>query len=170
MIPNHVSTPSNTVGAITFFSYIFAALAFTGIIINDVWSVHRTRPGRSQQSSRIGAPSPLRLLVSILSAIASFSTLSYHMLNFLFASYSGWSHQNDVKAPTALIGAQSITGISGQRAKLQIWRWATSSTLFQDFAEAICADSRQYFWTQKALLYSFVWNWYMAEEGQQASF
>ncbi len=156
----------NLFGAIIFFSYIAAALTVTGTIVYDLWSLHSSRPWTARRAKH--GRSRLRMQSSIVMTLLSFSTLSYHMLCFLIDSYLKWSIQTKTAAPSSIQGDGSLLGVSGKRTETQIWRWATSSTLFQDFAEAIVDNPKAYFWTEKALLYSFVWNCYMAEKGEQA--
>ena len=159
-------TPS-VVGAIIFFSYIAAALAVTGTIVYDLASLYKTK-SRTPQQTQNGVRK-LRLQSSILMTILSFSTLSYHMLSFLIDSYSAWSLKRGTALPESVLGDRSIPGVSGTRTDLQIWQWATSATLFQDFAEAIIGDPKSQFWTVKVLLFSFVWNCYMAERGESSN-
>ena len=163
-MPQHqTQEPRNVVGAVIFFSYIVAALAISGIIVYDLWSLYKARSLTSQHAQH-GARR-LRLQSCVLMTLLSFSTLSYHMLSFLIDSYSKWSLQTRTALPSSILGEGSLLGLYGTRTELQIWRWATSSTLFQDFAEAIIRDPRSQFWTEKVLLYSFLWNCYMAEKG-----
>lgn len=157
---------SNLLGALIFFSYIAAALALTATVIYDIYTAyHGRRTHPDTQDLHLGLSKsalPLRLTLAFL----SFTTLSYHMLSFLIDSYTAWSLATDRPLPTSILGSQSLLGISGDRTPLEIWTWATSSTLFQNFAEAICRPSGHYWWTQKALVFSFVWNVYMAEKGK----
>ena len=158
-----IKAKHNLVGAIIFFSYIVAALGLTGIILYDMYSLYgKARPaaGRPQELT-------LRLLTGILLASISFATLSYFMLSFLILSYTEWSQQYNIALPLSLIGQNPILGSNSDRTTLYIWRWATSSTLFQDFAETIISPPSHYFWTQKALAYSFLWNCYMADKGKR---
>lgn len=168
MAQHQVQEPGNVIGAIIFFSYIVAALTISVIIVHDLLWLRKAR-SRTSQHAQHGARR-LRLQSCVLMTLLSFSTLSFHMLGFLIDSYSRWSLQTGTALPSAILGDGSLLGLYGTRAELQIWRWATSSTLFQDFAEAIIEDPKSQFWTQKVLLFSFGWNCYMAEKGERVSF
>ena len=129
----------NVSGAIFFFLYIIAALVFTGLIVSDLY---KARLSSSQRAPRNGT-SALRLRTTILLACLSFASLSYHMLDFLVVSYSSWLHNN-----------LNSSGTGPWRIE-QIWQWASHSTLFQNFTEAILDSPQGYFWTRKTLVYSF---------------
>jgi hypothetical protein len=159
-----IADGSNLLGAILFFSYIVAALALTGTIIRDIVVAHKAKEkGTGPEKRR--SPVVYVLVCRILLALTSFSTLSYHMLMFLIDSRSAWSSANNLTIPAFTWRDRSLLDVSEHINRLHIWQWATSSTLFRDFAEAICTPPIHYWWTQKALLYSYAWNWYMAREG-----
>lgn len=88
----------------------------------------------------------------------SFTSLSFYMLKFLIHSYAQWTRGNRLVE----YEFQDQTYYNPQ----EIWKWVTGSTLFKDFAEAICNDPSRFWWTQLALLYSMAWNLYMSVEGE----
>lgn len=146
----------NVTGALVFFGYIVAALIFSGLIGGDlVKEYHLTwERQRMEGKGRKGKDSRkllTKLQVPILAALStlSFAILSYHMLSFLIQSYQRWALPESWRYVSVL----------------KIWRWSTSSTLFQDFAEAINKDASRSWWTSLALTYTFAWNVYMAVEG-----
>jgi hypothetical protein len=159
-----IADGSNLLGAILFFSYIVAALALTGTIIGDIVVAHKAREKETEAGKRRSAVGSVTVC-RILLALTSFSTLSYHMLMFLIESHSAWSSANNLAIPAFAWRGRSLLDVSEHINRLHIWEWAISSTLFGDFAESICTPPRHYWWTQKALLYSYAWNWYMAREG-----
>lgn len=157
---------TNVIGALIFFSYIVAALLLSTLIVGDLWWLNYVRNYmREKGSKHVTKLSWINFGISVALSVLSFSVLSYHMLNFLILSYSNWCDARGISVPEAILGARSVVGIGGSRTPLHVWRWATSSTLFQDFAEVICGDPESWLWTQTALLYSYAWNTYMAIEG-----
>ena len=149
---------SNVFGAIIFFAYIVAAVVLSLPIVNSLYGFKSRRAITLNTDSESTAK--LQKLVAL--AVLSFSVLSYHMLRFLIFSYGQWANTNKIALPEAL---RSIYGIRAYLDDLHIWSWATSSTLFQDFAEVICNDPQRWLWTQSVLLYSYAWNTYMAIKG-----
>ena len=149
---------SNVFGALIFFAYIVSAIVLSVFIIN---SIYGARSGRATTSGT-DSVSTAKLQKVVALAVLSFSVLSYHMLSFLIFSYGQWATTHKIPLPEAL---NSIYGIRGYLRDLYIWSWATSSTLFQDFAEVICNDPQRWLWTQSVLLYSYAWNTYMAIKG-----
>ena len=153
-----VPDSSNVFGAIIFFAYIIAAIVLSFFIINTLYAA---RPGRAA-ALNIDSLSTAKLQKLIALAVLSFSVLSYHMLSFLIFSYGTWANTHKIALPEAL---KSIYDTKAYLSDLHIWSWATSSTLFQDFAEVICNDPQRWLWTQSVLLYSYAWNTYMAIKG-----
>jgi hypothetical protein len=157
--------PDNVLGAIIFFSYILAALGLTGLIFSDLFKAFeafsKSKANTSHRHSLV--------LVFATFAVISFSSLSYHMLNVLVHSYTEWADVATVPLPQTFWGA-----LSGQTdaasSFLNIWTWAKSSTLFQDFTKVICNDPVRFWWTQQALLLSIGWNTFMAIEGKSPSY
>ncbi|KAI7223486.1 hypothetical protein KC333_g357 [Hortaea werneckii] len=130
--------PTNYLGAALFWSYILAALAFTGLAIHTILNINppTTRP-RNHDDANLHARS-LRLFTCL--AILSFATLSANMLHVLIHSFQHWhsvlpptSNHPLQPAPTAWLSL--------------IWHWSTTSTLFQDFAHAILASPARRIWT-----------------------
>ncbi len=137
-------------GAVIFFGYIVAALAVTLLILNDLRAYHATRQRRINKDDGSSKKPSWQLRINIFMALISFTSLSFHMFAFLLTSYSSWSRQH------------AIPGQDQQRSQLRLWHWASTSSLFEDFARGLCVTPSAYFWTQKALLYSFLWNCHMA--------
>ena len=174
---------SNILGALVFFSYIIAALSLTGVIVYDLFQLHKAQPDGERQRDDPKSPttatpgarspttaSPLRLGLSVLLAVLSFTMLSYHMLFFLIRSYIAYCQAESLPLPlTPMEAAWALIGSSQASPRLYIWTWATHSTLFQDFAYSILSKPVYWWWTQKALLFSFAWNCIMAQEGEYVS-
>lgn len=138
----------NHVGAIVFWLYILAALAFTSIVLKTLYDHGPTRAtGRNGRRNEI-------LLFSILAG-TSFITLSYNMLNVLVHSYTIWSHERNL----------SLADISLPL----IWQWSITSTLFQDFGNAILQNSARYLWVEPSLIVTLCVCLYTAIEGTPSS-
>ena len=158
-------TDGNIVGAVIFLSYILAALLFTSLIVFDIAEAHsrqykvlRSHDGASRNakfSNKQGVDRYLFTLVSL--AVLSFTTLSYHMMQFLIVSNLEWTTEH-------LTLADDNKSLPDVFASL--WPWMKTSTLFQDFATAICRTEERFLWTQSALLLSLGWNVWMAVEGK----
>lgn len=160
----------NTVGAVIFFCYIIAALVLTGLILEDLRQAHLNKyyiQRRRPRDNNRPASRENGFKISIISSLAvlSFSVLSYNMLNFLVQSHQYWARRETA----ASMQRHSTTGTYLVYLKniltADIWRWAVSSHLFQDFGEALCCEPGRSWWTQLVLLYSFGWNLYMSIQG-----
>jgi hypothetical protein len=154
--------PENVLGAIVFFCYIFVALGLTGLISYDLFKAYQAL-SRADSKTNTSRRSNLVLLFATFAAI-SFSALSYHMLNVLYHSYVTWVEGSEIPLGRTSFG--TLSGLTNGNLYLNIWTWAKSSTLFQDFAEVICNDPVRFWWTQQALLLSIGWNTFMAIEGK----
>lgn len=64
------------------------------------------------------------------------------MLNVLISSYKEWAIHHDVPLPNGMFGPGSLLG--PDRRSLHLWRWSITSSLFQDFGEAIVATRTRY--------------------------
>jgi hypothetical protein len=104
------------------------------------------------------------ILVFASFVASSFSSLAYQMLNVLIHSYAQWAADKNVALPGTFIAA--LKGLTNESFYSNVWTWAKSTTLFQDFAEVICNDPVRFWWTQQALLLSIGWNTFMAIEGK----
>lgn len=134
----------NYLGAATFWLYIVAALAFTGIILKTLYD---TKPETKSDSHRYEREV---ILFSSLAAV-SFATLSYNMLNVLINSYTLWARERNLSlADTSLE---------------TIWHWSITSTLFQDFGNAIVWSSARYLWVEASLLATLCVCLYVGIEG-----
>jgi hypothetical protein len=133
----------NYFGATVFWLYIAAALYFSTIIIITIIRVGPSKGGNGSRRKQD------TLIFSILAAI-SFATLSTNMLNVLIQSYQSWSADHKVSATWNPI---------------QVWTWSITSTLFQDFGEAIVASPARYLWVQTALLATLSVCLFMGIEG-----
>ena len=153
----------NLTGALIFTVYVISALFLTLFISRNLFSSYQ-KLVKNKESKRT-AHFEKRLQIFSALSVLSFSTLSYHMLSYLIVSYRSWAQANDVPLPQQLLGDASLLGSHDQRVNLRIWTWLTSSTLFQDFAEAICGDSARFWWTQQALLVTMAWSVFMSFEG-----
>lgn len=169
-------TGGNVLGALIFFSYIVAALAFSILIVNDIargtyGDALRTREGattkrndhRPESATIIGTKrnsggirKEVRIIYPVL-ALASFSVLSWNMLNFLIVSYSAWAKTHGVQQTVAVADLAHP-----HRYFLYIWQWSTESNLFQTFAEDLLASQSTWNHVRIALLYSYLWNLWMS--------
>ncbi|KAI4723799.1 hypothetical protein E4T49_08474 [Aureobasidium sp. EXF-10728] len=140
-------TPTNYPGALIFWAYIAAALTFTGIVLNTIKQSYQQNNGRSK------IPSILKIL-----AVSSFVTLSYYMLNVLILSYQQWTTRHNVPLG-ALIGSN--------RTPLHLWQWSITSSLFQNFGEAIVATKPRYLLSSSGLWSTLAVAVYMGIEGRR---
>jgi hypothetical protein len=150
----------NVLGAIVFFSYIVTALGLTLLILSDLSKAYGTF---SRSKANTIHRSNLILIFASFAAI-SLSSLAYHMLNVLIYSYAQWAADKNIALPGTFMAA--LKGLTNESFSSNIWTWAKSTTLFQDFAEVIFNDPVRFWWTQQALLLSIGWNTFMAIEGK----
>jgi len=85
-------------------------------------------------------------------AVLSFAVLSANMLHVLIASFNAWLAHH----PSSLEGGYLTA----------VWRWSITSTLFQDFAEAIVKDNARSLWTQAELWNTLAVCLFMGRSGQ----
>ncbi|KAH0160128.1 hypothetical protein KCU67_g6851, partial [Aureobasidium melanogenum] len=141
-----INAPTNLSGALIFWAYIAGALASTGIVLNTI----------KQSYFNNGRPK-IPPFLAIL-ALSSFATLSYHMLNVLILSYQQWTARHSIPLG-ALVGAD--------RTPLHLWKWSTTSSLFQDFGEAIVANKPRYLLSSSGLWSTLAVAVYMGIEGRR---
>jgi hypothetical protein len=142
----------NISGAVIFVLYIIAAL---GLVAWIVLTLYRTS---SPLSSSPDPKAHQRIYSFSVLALVSFATLSYHMLSFLITSYCDWVVVRGIALPRSLSYNELM--------RLQLWQWAKTSTLFQNFAKKICTQwNGNWCWTEHVLIFSMAWNIYMAVEG-----
>ncbi|KAI5197488.1 hypothetical protein E4T39_07285 [Aureobasidium subglaciale] len=141
-----LDVPTNYSGALIFWTYIAAALSFTGVVLKTIRQSYL-------QNGRPKVP-----LFLILIAVSSFATLSYHMLSVLILSYRQWTTLHNIPLG-ALIGSN--------RTPLHLWRWSTTSSLFQDFGEAIVANKARWFFSSSGLWSTLAVAIYMGVEGRR---
>ncbi|KAI6834874.1 hypothetical protein KC327_g1088 [Hortaea werneckii] len=135
--------PTNYLGAAIFWSYILAALAFTGIAIHTILKIKPTTTGpRNHEDAELHARS-LRLFT--LLATLSFTTLSANMLHVLIHSFQHW--HSTLPPPTHPHPHPPQHPSSPTTWLSLIWHWSTTSSLFQDFAHAILATPARRIWT-----------------------
>lgn len=143
---NADDSPQNFLGALIFLFYVLGALGLTALIFNNLLKKYMFPPSQ-YFSRRLGRASlNIHLQTFLAFSILSFSSISYHMLNFLIFSYCDWAETQGVALPASVADAVG-NGVS----KLQIWNWLTSSRLFLDFAKEICKSWERYFWVGQAL-------------------
>lgn len=142
-----IDAPTNQSGALIFWAYIAAALASTGVVLNTIKNSHL------QNNGRLDIPPVLAIL-----AISSFATLSYYMLNVLIQSYQQWTTRHNIPLG-ALIGSN--------RTPLHLWQWSITSSLFQDFGEAIVATKSRYLLSSSGLWSTLAVAVYMGIEGRR---
>lgn len=137
----------NYFGATIFWLYIAAALYFSVIVILPIYNVPTPGVKRSSLQQRVMKD------VAHFSALAgaSFGALSVNMLNILYQSYLAWSGRHRLRASLSVS---------------QIWRWSITTTLFQDFGEAIVQHPVRYFWTHSALVTTLAVSFFMGTAGK----
>ena len=143
----HEPSPSsyNLSGAVIFTAYVTSALFLTAFIAYDLTKSYWALTP-SYLAKRVGRSSINTHVCTIFSlATLSFSVLSYHMLNFLFLSYTAWAQDRGIPLPLSSLGRRGLVG------EIHIWQWLTNSTLFLDFAKEICATWPRYWWASQAL-------------------
>lgn len=157
---NSESAPNNVTGATVFVGYVLAALFLSTFIVHDLYQSYKAQV----KSSSIKAPYIFsRLQIFVALAVLSFSTLSYHMLSYLIYMYHRWVTTDDLEVfpgPSVLLSLPTMQGSH------QIWQWLTESALFLNFAETICKDSANFWWTQQALFVSMASALFISLEGE----
>lgn len=141
-----IDAPTNLPGALIFWAYIVGALASTEIVLNTI-----------RQSYLNNGRPKIPPFLAIL-ALTSFATLSYHMLNVLILSYQQWTTRHSIPLG-ALVGAN--------RTPLYLWKWSITSSLFQDFGEAIVATKPRYLLSSSGLWSTLAVAVYMGIEGRR---
>ena len=153
----------NLSGALIFTAYVLSALFLTAFITRSLAVQYK----KSSPQRNRGREKHIQTFSTL--SVLSFSTLSYHMLNYLIISYQSWSKIHSYQLPGSLFGSKSLLGTRAQRIPLHIWSWLTNSTLFADFATTICSSNARFWWTQQALLITMAWSVFMSLEGMYAS-
>ena len=149
----------NLSGALIFTAYVLSAVFLTAFISNSLRVQYKKfSPEREHEQEK-------HLQIFSALTVLSFSTLSYHMLNYLIVSYQAWSKRRGYQLPASLFGFNSLLGTREQRVPLHSWSWLTESTLFADFATTICSNNARFWWTQQALLVTMAWSVFMSLEG-----
>ncbi|KAL8693386.1 MAG: hypothetical protein Q9218_001778 [Villophora microphyllina] len=150
----------NVAGAVIFTGYVLGALLLTMLIVTDLYKAYHSQSPSKPSPNSISIVSK-QLQIYIALAVLSFSTLSFHMLNYLIYSYRAWATHT---SPGTIQGPGEV--LSGQGLQ-SIWQWLTQSTLFKDFAETICENSANYWWTQQALLVTMASALFISIEGSR---
>ena len=78
----------NPIGALLFIAYVLSALYLTILIINDLAKAYQSRLATDEEKPKTKIGKSLQGFIAL--AALSFSTLSYHMLNYLVVSYKAW--------------------------------------------------------------------------------
>lgn len=162
---NDIHAGTNTSGAVIFFAYIIAALTFTFVIVKDIFILKSALKGEDRKHGSAARPSTHLVRFYSVAALVSFSVLSWNMLNFLLASYADWAKENH---PTISVTSTSLRGLHTQA--WYVWVWATSSTLFETFAEDLLRDANTWRWTTLSLLYHYACNIYISTTGKLVLF
>lgn len=128
-------------GALIFWFYIVAALTFTAVIlytiIND--GQFKTSPNLRREKT-----------VFACLAATSFVCLSYNMMHVLILSYLEWETVHRPIVPLRYTAASSTLGLTDIARRL--WHWSTTSTLFQDFGQALISREDGWAWSHAALM------------------
>lgn len=151
----------NLSGALIFTAYVASALFLVAFIHQSILRAYDATPKKKDDK--------LYRNLQVFSALSvlSFSTLSYHMLAYLIVSYRSWATQHGYELPQRLFGGKGVLNCRGDCRGLPIWSWLTTSTLFQDFANEICATHARFWWTQQALLATMAWTAFISIEGMR---
>ncbi|KAF2870423.1 hypothetical protein BDV95DRAFT_546611 [Massariosphaeria phaeospora] len=158
-LAQYANPPNNILGTSLFLSYNVATLYLTSAICINLYrkyiavfstadTAKETKFVRAAKDARSRHVKVYAFLASI-----SFATLSYHMLNFLIASYVKWS--GSPKTSMADISSESLK------------RWMLESTLFEDFATELVRDGPSAVWTQMAIIGTWFWNVWIAGKAEQ---
>lgn len=162
--------PKNVVGALIFTAYVVSALFLTGFISASLLQAYRSLNPiqKFRRAARLSLNAWLTLCITL--SILSFSVLSYHMLSFLIVSYCSWAWEGGIILPSSLIGNLGIlTGLIGRgEREVLIWRWLTTSTLFENFAKDICDHWARYWWTSAALMTTMRLSLWTGREGKHS--
>ena len=159
-VSTNSESASNVTGATIFVGYVLAALCLSTLIVLDLYQSYKSQ----NNSSSARTPSVFsRLQIFLALAVLSFSTLSYHMLSYLIYMYNKWVTTHD---PEVIPGPSNLLTLSTMQAPRQIWQWLTESALFLDFAETICKNSANFWWTQQALFVSMASALFISIEGE----
>jgi hypothetical protein len=157
----HYATPPNSyIGAFIFLSYIVLALYATLSIIISLFAQYKAlfnTPTNDAKLNNARAARAQHIKIYAFLASISFATLSYHMLMFLIPHYLAWSRQN---TPSL----SSVISLS------KLHTWMLESTLFQDFAADLVANAPNALWTQSAILATWFWNIWMAQQARRRNF
>lgn len=160
--------PENAVGAFIFTAYVVSALILTGFISTSLLQGYGslTPVQKSRRVGRLSLNAWLTLCISL--SVLSFSVLSYHMLAFLIVSYRSWAWKREILLPSSLSGSSGIiSGLIGQgEREILLWKWLTTSTLFEDFARDICDHWARYWWTSAALMTTMRLSLWTGKEGE----
>jgi len=143
----------NVGGALIFWSYIVAALTFTGVIIYTI--INDGPFNRSRLRSE--------KVTFVILATVSFICLSYNMVHVLIHSYLEWETVHKPVIPLRFTTTSS--SLSPLEIARRLWHWSTTSTLFQDFGQAIIADKAGWAWSHAALTLTNVQMMTMSFEG-----
>lgn len=143
--------PLNHLGATIFWLYILAALFFSIIVLHTLTNLPSTHVIPTQKKQKRNT-----LIFSILAAL-SFATLSVNMLNVLIQSFASWSAARQNPLPTNPVAWLEA-----------IWHWSVTSTLFQDFAQAIVLDRERYTWASAGLLATFLVCLHVGVDGERS--
>ncbi|KAL8978180.1 MAG: hypothetical protein Q9205_006177, partial [Flavoplaca limonia] len=84
--------------------------------------------------------------------------------NFVPTRASQWVTTDD---PELFPGPSNLLTLSTMQASSQIWQWLTESALFLNFAETICKNSANFWWTQQALFVSMASALFISIEGSR---
>lgn len=162
-----LNPPTNYVGTVLFLSYIATALILSTRTTLHLHKRHRRLlrldSSSSAQSSSLSCHrrrSRHRLTALTILAVASFASLSYHMLSFLHVSYTAFCASRRLD-PFPIASPSTTTAA-------QLWAWMLGSTLFTDFARDLATvTGASGAWVQAALLGSLGMGLLLGIEGRR---
>ncbi|KAL8722408.1 MAG: hypothetical protein Q9225_001087 [Loekoesia sp. 1 TL-2023] len=163
-IDNDTNQMPNVTGAVIFVGYVLAALLLTTLIVVNLYRAYLSRPSwSSKEPSRVSN----QFQVFVALAVLSFSTLSYHMLNYLIYSFRAWAEPEGLAILPGLHISKGLLSSSNLGFTAHLWQWLTESVLFYDFAKTICQNSANFWWTLQALLVSMASALFISIEGKK---
>lgn len=152
----------NVSGAVIFWLYIVFALLLTGLVIHTIYTI--PTPTKRQDEDNQSRDDRVAIYVFMTLALISFTVLSYNMLRVLIQSYHEWAQIRGIAVPKSIYGVDSLLG--SRRTSLNLWQWSTTSTLFQDFAQALVGSEQRWTWAMWALWITFVNMHYIGSRGE----
>jgi len=149
---------TNFLGGILFWIYILVVLVLLLTVLHTVYYL----PGTSCVRHRDARSRFQQVFFAVL-AFISLEVLCCNMLSFFALSYRTWAAEHAFSLPTKSYGNQSI--LEPNHTLLQLWKWSTTTSQFQDYTHALIADPFRYVWTGAGLWCTFFAMWFIGVRG-----